>query len=119
MPPAYVKPYVKRGKTDAADAEAVCEAVRRPTMRFVPVKSPEQQAARPVHRQRCLLLGRLHRHKPHRRPPYRFANRFCIGSVGLAALHVRLDVSRRHQAQIMTEGATVRRLVGTDATSEV
>jgi hypothetical protein len=45
MPPAYVKPYVKRGKTDAADAEAVCEAVTRPTMRFVPVKSPEQQAA--------------------------------------------------------------------------
>ena len=40
MPPAYVKPYVKRGKTDAADAEAVCEAVTRPTMRFVPVKSP-------------------------------------------------------------------------------
>ena len=37
MPPAYVKPYVKRGKTDAADAEAVCEAVTRPTMRFVPV----------------------------------------------------------------------------------
>ena len=45
MPPAYVKPYVKRGKTDAADAEAVCEAVTRPTMRFVPVKSPEQQGS--------------------------------------------------------------------------
>ena len=39
MPPAYVKPYVKRGKTDAVDAEAICEAVTRPTMRFVPVKS--------------------------------------------------------------------------------
>lgn len=45
MPPAYVKPYVKRNKTDAADAEAICEAVTRPTMRFVPVKSPEEQAA--------------------------------------------------------------------------
>ena len=45
MPPAYVKPYVKRGKTDAADAEAICEAVARPTMRFVPVKSAERQAA--------------------------------------------------------------------------
>ena len=45
MPPAYVKPYVKRGKTDAADAEAICEAVTRPTMRFVPVKTEEQQAA--------------------------------------------------------------------------
>ena len=45
MPPAYVKPYVKRNKTDAADAEAICEAVTRPTMRFVPVKTAEQQAA--------------------------------------------------------------------------
>ena len=41
MPPAYVKPYVKRGKNDAADAEAICEAMTRPTMRFVPVKSAE------------------------------------------------------------------------------
>lgn len=45
MPPAYVKPYVKRGKTDAADAEAICEAVTRPTMRFVPPKTEAQQAA--------------------------------------------------------------------------
>src|SRR5580700_8806760 len=52
MPPAYVKAYVKRGKTDAADAEAVCEAVARPTMRFVPVKSPQQQAALSMHRTR-------------------------------------------------------------------
>ena len=42
--PVYVKPYVKRGKSDAADAEAICEAVTRPTMRFVEIKSPEQQA---------------------------------------------------------------------------
>ena len=56
MPPAYVKPYVKRGKSDAADAEAVCEAVTRPTMRFVPVKSPEQQAALSMHRTRDLLV---------------------------------------------------------------
>jgi transposase len=41
MPPAYVKPYFKRKKTGAADAEAICEAVTRPTMRFVPIKSPE------------------------------------------------------------------------------
>ena len=45
MPAAYVKPYVKRGKTDAADAEAICEAVTRPTMRFVAVKTVDQQAA--------------------------------------------------------------------------
>lgn len=56
MPPAYVKPYVKRGKTDAADAEATCEAVTRPTMRFVPVKSLEQQAALALHRTRDLLV---------------------------------------------------------------
>jgi transposase len=56
MPPAYVKPYVKRGKTDAAEAEAICEAVRRPTMRFVPVKSAEQQAALVLDRTRDLLV---------------------------------------------------------------
>jgi transposase len=56
MPPAYVKPYVKRGKTDANDAAAICEAVTRPTMRFVPVKSPEQQAALALHRTRDLLV---------------------------------------------------------------
>ena len=43
--PQLVKPYVKRGKNDAADAEALCEAMSRPTMRFVPVKTAEQQAA--------------------------------------------------------------------------
>ena len=56
MPPAYVKPYVKRGKTDAADAEAICEAVTRPTMRFVAIKSREQQAALSLHRTRDLLV---------------------------------------------------------------
>jgi transposase len=56
MPPAYVKPYVKRGKTDAADAEAICEAVTRPSMRFVPAKSAEQQAALALHRTRDLLV---------------------------------------------------------------
>jgi transposase len=56
MSPSYVKPYVKRGKTDAADAEAICEAVTRPTMRFVPVKSAEQQALLMLHRTRDLLV---------------------------------------------------------------
>ena len=56
MPPAYVKPYVKRGKTDAADAAAICEAVTRPVMRFVPVKSREQQALISLHRTRSLLV---------------------------------------------------------------
>src|SRR3954452_16517145 len=56
MPPAYVKPYVKRGKTDAADAEAIAEAVTRPTMRFVAVKTAEQQAVLMLHRVRDLLV---------------------------------------------------------------
>jgi transposase len=56
MPPAYVKPYVKRGKTDAADAEAICEAVTRPTMRFVPAKTEAQQAAAVQLRTRDLLI---------------------------------------------------------------
>src|SRR5476649_2934864 len=56
MPPAYVKPYVKRGKNDATDAEAICEAVTRPTMRFVAVKSREQQASLSIHRARDLLV---------------------------------------------------------------
>lgn len=56
IPPAYVKPYVKRGKSDAVDAAAICEAVTRPTMRFVEVKTPEQQAILAVHRTRDLLV---------------------------------------------------------------
>ncbi len=56
MPPAYVKPYVKRGKTDAADAEAICEAVTRPTMRFVAVKTVEQQAVLMLHKSRDLMV---------------------------------------------------------------
>jgi transposase len=56
MPPSYVKAYVKRSKNDAADAAAICEAVTRPSMRFVPVKSVEQQAALMLHRTRDLLV---------------------------------------------------------------
>lgn len=55
MPAQYVKPYVKRGKNDAADAEAICEAVTRPTMRFVGIKSCEQQSAMMLHRVRLIL----------------------------------------------------------------
>jgi transposase len=56
MPAKYVKAYVKRNKNDAADAEAICEAVARPTMRFVPIKTPEQQALLMMHRTRKLLI---------------------------------------------------------------
>jgi transposase len=56
MPPAYVKPFVKRQKNDAADAEAICEAARRPNMRFVAVESEGQQASGLVFRTRDLLV---------------------------------------------------------------
>jgi transposase len=55
IPPSYVKPYLKRQKNDAADAEAICEAVTRPSMRFVPIKSCEQQSIMVAHRTRSIL----------------------------------------------------------------
>ena len=56
VPPVYVKPYVKRQKNDAADAEAICEAASRPTMRFVAVKTEEQQTLGMLFRMRDLLV---------------------------------------------------------------
>src|SRR2546429_960489 len=56
MSPQYVKPYVKTNKNDCRDAEAICEAVSRPTMRFVAIKSVEQQATMAVHTTRALLV---------------------------------------------------------------
>jgi len=56
MPPAYVKPYVKRQKNDAADAEAICEAVSRASMRFVETKTTEQQSCLVLHRTRHLFI---------------------------------------------------------------
>ena len=69
MPARYVKPYVKRNKNDMADAEAICEAVTRPTMRFVPIKTPAQQSILMLHRtrelfvrQRIMLVNALRAH---------------------------------------------------------
>src|SRR6201985_2746755 len=56
MPPSYVKPYVKRQKNDMADAEAICEAVMRANMRFVPTKTPAQQSCLMLHRTRHLFI---------------------------------------------------------------
>ena len=56
IPPAYVKPYVKRQKNDMADSEAICEAVTRPNMHFVAIKSADQQAVLMLHRARDLLV---------------------------------------------------------------
>jgi len=65
MPPAYIKPYVKRGKNDAADAAAICEAMSRPDMRFVPIKSVDQQAVLMLHKtlkQRTMSANALRSH---------------------------------------------------------
>src|ERR1700716_3412084 len=77
MPPAYVKPYVKRNKNDGRDSEGICEAVGRPTMRFVPVKSVEQQATMAVHTARALLV----------RQRTMIANslRACLSELGIVA----------------------------------
>src|SRR5258708_21810323 len=56
MPPSYVKAYVKRSKNDANDAAAICEAVTRPSMRFVATKSEQQQSGLMLHRSRQLLV---------------------------------------------------------------
>lgn len=56
IPPSYIKPYIKRGKNDAVDAEAICEAMSRPGMRFVPIKSAQAQAALMLHKTRELLI---------------------------------------------------------------
>lgn len=56
MAPRYVKPYIKRNKNDMVDAEAICEAVTRPTMRFVEIKTPEQQSVLMLHRTRQLFV---------------------------------------------------------------
>jgi len=92
MPPAYVKPYVKRGKTDAADAEAICEAVTRPTMRFVTIKTEEQQATLMLHktrdllvRQRTMLMNALRAHLAE----YGIVSAQGVGGIGsvIKALH--------------------------------
>src|SRR5436190_18027084 len=86
MPAQYVKPYVKRGKNDAADAEAICEAVTRPTMRFVAVKTPEQQSAMMLHRVR-LVLSR-------QRTQLSNATRAHLGEFGIVAAAGRLGLDR-------------------------
>ncbi len=77
MPPSDVKPYVKRQKNDMADAEAICEAVTRPSMRFVPVKSPAQQSVMVLHRTRSILIRQ--------RTQLSNAIRGHMGEFGLAA----------------------------------
>jgi transposase len=92
IPPQYVKPYVKRNKNDAADAEAICEAVGRPHMRFVPVKTINQQAVLALHRTRALLVRQ--------RTATINALRGLLGEFGMIAAkgRARLDELRRRLA---------------------
>jgi transposase len=108
MPPVYVKAYVKRGKTDAADAEAIAEAVTRPTMRFVAVKTPQQQSILALHkvrdllvRQRTMLINALRGHLGE------FGIVAARGSGGVAAAIVAL-----HEAQESLPGEIVAALHG-------
>jgi len=93
MPPSYVKSYVRRGKNDAVDAEAICEAVSRPNMRFAPVKSEDQQAALMLHgvrellvRQQTMLVNALRGH---------------MAELGLIAAQGRGKVAPRFEHDLM------------------
>ena len=81
MPPSYVKPYVKRNKNDMADAEAICEAVRRPTMRFVEIKTPQQQSVLMLHRTRHLFVRQRTTLMTACRPPCVSASWLCVLSL--------------------------------------
>jgi transposase len=111
MPPAYVKAYLRRQKNDAADAEAICEAVRRPSMRFVPAKGAERQAVLVLHRSRELLVrqrtmlinairghcaefGLVAAHPKHSSPSSSWRIRYCAQRP-----------ARRHRTAITTSSA--------------
>jgi len=103
MPPRYVKPYVKRNKNDAADAEAICEAVTRPTMRFVPIKSPEQQSVLMLHRtrqlfvrQRTTLINAIRAH---------LAEFGIVAGIGRNGVEVLLDLIARGEDERIPEAA--------------
>ena len=111
MPPAYVKPYVKRGKTDAADAEAIAEAVQRPTMRFVAVKTRDQQAVLMLHkvrdllvRQRTMLINALRGH---------LAEFGIVAAQGAAGVTSAIAQFRTEQADLPELArSAIRRLIG-------
>jgi transposase len=103
MPPYYVKAYVKRNKNDAADAEAICEAVKRPTMRFVPIKTAEQQSALMMHRardllvrQRTMLVNALRGH---------LAEFGLVGAQGLHKVAALVTIIRNGTDERIPEGA--------------
>src|SRR5437879_2674147 len=108
MPPAYVKPYVKRNKNDGRDAEAICEAVGRPTMRFVPVKSVAQQASLAVHNTRSLLVRQ--------RTMVANALRAALSELGIVAAQgikgLRELMTKLEASNVRDPGADAGRTVG-------
>jgi transposase len=103
MPPRYVKPYVKRNKNDRADAEAICEAVTRPTMRFVAIKTAEQQSLLMLHktrqlfiRQQTMLINAIRGH---------LAEFGIVAGVGRNGVEKLLDVIERGEDDRVPEGA--------------
>ena len=101
MPPCYVKPYVKRNKNDMADAEAICEAVTRPTMRFVAIKTAEQQSVLILHksrqlfvRQRTTMINAIRGH---------LAEFGIVAGVGRNGVEKLLDVIERGEDDRMPE----------------
>jgi transposase len=101
MAPQYVRPYVKRHKTDRADAEAICEAVQRPSMRFVPVKTEKQQGTLAVHRVREVLVARKTQLINALRAEST-KNRGRCSSSGAACTLKRSDISKWFGQQICT-----------------
>jgi transposase len=93
MPAAYVKPYVKRNKNDGRDAEGVCEAMARPTMRFVPVKSFDNQAVQVMHRTRRLLV----------RQRTMSANAFCSAPAEFGIVAAQGLKGLRHLMQVLED----------------
>jgi transposase len=94
MPPIYVKPYVRRNKNDARDAEGCCEAVSRPTMRFVPIKTVEQQCARALLKTRDLLVRqRTQLANAMRGHLYEMGLINSKGAAGMAALLERIEAA--------------------------
>lgn len=115
MPPAYVKPYVKRQKNDAADAEAICEAVTRANMRFVATKTPEQQSCLMLHRTRHLFIRQqtavINAIRAH------LAEFGIVAPVGRNGVEQLLDVVARPAdadaaARIVADGATTAVALG-------
>ena len=123
MPARYVRPYSKGQKNDFRDAEAIAEAVQRPTMRFVATKTADQLDLQALHRVRERLVSqrtgiinqirafllergiavRLRGHELHCRPLHRLGNRLSVTEVVLLALGIGTHVPRRHQPRIVAQ----------------